>query len=141
MTEIVTTGCQCNPENYPYPHWCERHSVSKHPHWVFLCQTNAAYFDAYEAGRGPGQPQPEMKRFTAVGVATCQHRSPSIGNTKRCCGSCLVYQCSKHSTYCTLTTPSQWNLPLIVDGKPTVTRITRENSRACSLCIMNEENL
>jgi len=43
------TGCEnCNG-------FCARHKIHKNPPWVRLCQTKQAYFDAWEAGRGPGQ--------------------------------------------------------------------------------------
>ena len=42
------TGCE-NCTGY-----CTRHKMQKHPNWVRLCQTKQAYFDAWEAGRGPG---------------------------------------------------------------------------------------
>lgn len=45
------TQCQCE-----HPGWCVRHQCEKHAHWHHLCQTNQAYFDAWEAGLGPGQP-------------------------------------------------------------------------------------
>ena len=42
------TGCEnCNG-------YCARHKIFKHAHYVRLCQTKQAYFDAWEAGRGPG---------------------------------------------------------------------------------------
>lgn len=48
-TEVLTQ-CQCKE-----PGWCERHKCLKHAHWHHLCQTNQAYFDAWEEGKGPGQ--------------------------------------------------------------------------------------
>lgn len=44
------TGCTCE-----HPGWCERHQCHKHAHWHHLCKTNQAYFEAWEAGTGPGQ--------------------------------------------------------------------------------------
>lgn len=45
------TGCECKE-----PGWCVRHQCEKHAHWHHLCQTNEAYFEAWEDGLGPGQP-------------------------------------------------------------------------------------
>jgi hypothetical protein len=42
--------CECHGPGY-----CERHGVKKTAVWVELCQTNDAYWRAWEAGRGPGQ--------------------------------------------------------------------------------------
>jgi hypothetical protein len=36
--------------------------MDKNPHWVRLCQTNQAYFAAWEAGKGPGQLRSEADR-------------------------------------------------------------------------------
>lgn len=44
------TGCVCKE-----PGWCERHQCLKHARWHELCQTHQGYFDAWEAGAGPGQ--------------------------------------------------------------------------------------
>ena len=50
------TGCEnCNG-------YCARHKIHKNTHWVRLCQTKQAYFDAWEAGRGPGQERNEATR-------------------------------------------------------------------------------
>lgn len=49
------TGCVCKE-----PGWCERHQCQKHAHWHHLCQTNEDYFQAWEAGRGPGQGLPKV---------------------------------------------------------------------------------
>ena len=54
------TGCCC--KNVGLTIYCERHGVHKPPRWVHLCQTNQKYFDAWEAGRGPGQKQDPAKR-------------------------------------------------------------------------------
>lgn len=45
-----TTPCQCER-----PGWCERHGMNKSPHLHMLCRNNQRYFDAWEAGIGPGQ--------------------------------------------------------------------------------------
>lgn len=34
---------------------CTRHGINKPDHWITLCKTNEAYFDAWEKGTGPGQ--------------------------------------------------------------------------------------
>jgi len=46
------TLCEC-----PLAGYCERHKVAKGKHWHKLCQTNSDYRDAWDAGRGPGQPR------------------------------------------------------------------------------------
>ncbi len=38
--------------------WCERHHVRKTADWVKLCKTRPDFFEAWEAGRGPGQKTP-----------------------------------------------------------------------------------
>jgi hypothetical protein len=42
--------CQCTG-----PGWCERHGVKKSALMVQLCQRNPSYWEAWEAGHGPGQ--------------------------------------------------------------------------------------
>lgn len=49
---MIQTKCEC-----PVAGYCQRHQVRKNQHWHYLCQTRSDYFDAYEAGRGPGQKQ------------------------------------------------------------------------------------
>jgi len=50
--------CEC-----PIAGYCQRHKVRKPSGWHKLCQTKAAYFEAWEQGRGPGQEQkPDDKR-------------------------------------------------------------------------------
>jgi len=55
------TKCEC-----PLVGYCKRHKVSKPNGWHKLCQTNEAYFSAWEQGRGPGQsgrnPKHEARR-------------------------------------------------------------------------------
>lgn len=46
------TGCVCTEAG-----WCERHQCHKTSHWVHLCQTRPGYFQLWEEGQGPGQPQ------------------------------------------------------------------------------------
>lgn len=46
------TDCQCN---IPEGGHCERHDLHKSAHWVMLCQRRGDYWEAWEAGRGPGQ--------------------------------------------------------------------------------------
>ena len=48
------TDCQCHG-----PGFCERHKVQKGERWFQLCQTRDDYFQAWEAGTGPGQPKPQ----------------------------------------------------------------------------------
>jgi hypothetical protein len=45
------TGCEC-----PIAGFCHRHNIQKNEHWHRLCQTKPSYFQAWEQGRGPGQP-------------------------------------------------------------------------------------
>jgi hypothetical protein len=58
------TGCQC-----PLSGYCDRHKMTKNPHYHHLCQTNQKYFEMWEECRGPGQEhtdcggkQPENKK-------------------------------------------------------------------------------
>ena len=44
------TECEC-----PAAGLCQRHKVRKHARWHQLCQSNPAYFQAWENGHGPGQ--------------------------------------------------------------------------------------
>ena len=60
-----TTGCVCET-----PGFCKRHGVEKTAHLHKLCQTNKRYWNAWEAGRGPGQNgdgKPLRKRAKARG--------------------------------------------------------------------------
>ena len=41
---------------------CERHGIEKNQHWHMLCQTREDYFNAWEQGIGPGQPQTPRPR-------------------------------------------------------------------------------
>jgi hypothetical protein len=41
--------------------FCNRHGIRKNSNWLRLCQTKQAYFDAWEAGRGPGQERDPSK--------------------------------------------------------------------------------
>lgn len=50
------TGCVCKE-----PGWCVRHQCHKHARWHELCQTDEGYFEAWEAGRGPGQNLPVVR--------------------------------------------------------------------------------
>lgn len=47
MAECTCTG----------PGWCERHRIEKTALMFKLCQTKPKYFEAWEEGRGPGQPK------------------------------------------------------------------------------------
>jgi hypothetical protein len=42
------------------PGYCQKHNVNKTQRWFELCQTDAKYFAAWEAGRGPGQGLAEL---------------------------------------------------------------------------------
>lgn len=44
------TNCEC-----PLACYCQRHKITKGSGWHQLCQTKQNYFDAWEAGVGPGQ--------------------------------------------------------------------------------------
>ena len=58
---ITTVACGCKiPDASDGWVWCERHKVKKTAHWVRLCQTRPDYFQAWEDGRGPGQPHPKV---------------------------------------------------------------------------------
>lgn len=48
------TDCDCK---IPGGGHCPRHGIRKSAHWVALCQRRGDYWEAWEAGRGPGQPQ------------------------------------------------------------------------------------
>lgn len=49
------TGCECGEHAGDRAFFCERHKLKKYAPWLALCQTQQAYFDAWEEGRGPGQ--------------------------------------------------------------------------------------
>jgi hypothetical protein len=58
---ITHLACQCNISGTKDGWaWCERHQVKKTAHWVRLCQSRPDYFQAWEEGRGPGQPHPKV---------------------------------------------------------------------------------
>jgi hypothetical protein len=48
--EIAITPCVCKNAGY-----CERHQITKNPHFHRLCQTRQDYFNMYERCVGPGQ--------------------------------------------------------------------------------------
>lgn len=48
---MTVTPCTCTE-----PGWCERHKVHKTLRWFQLCQTDLHHFQAWEIGRGLGQP-------------------------------------------------------------------------------------
>jgi hypothetical protein len=57
------TACQCPPE----AGFCPHHRIFKSEHLKFLCRIRQAYYDAWEAGKGPGQnavrePRPEAEQ-------------------------------------------------------------------------------
>lgn len=60
-----TTGCECKQAGY-----CKRHHVEKPTSWFELCQTRQNYFQAWEAGRGPGQRGKPSSRTPGVGYHT-----------------------------------------------------------------------
>jgi len=53
----MNPDCQCELAGY-----CERHRVRKASRLVELCQQRGAYWDAWEADKGPGQGEPAMRR-------------------------------------------------------------------------------
>ena len=60
------TGCECGDHDGERSFFCNRHKLKKYAPWLKLCQTRQAYFDVWEAGRGPGQlvplpPQPPLE--------------------------------------------------------------------------------
>lgn len=52
MTSSLPSECEC-----PVAGYCKRHQINKLKHWHNLCQTHIDYFEAWEQGRGPGQPR------------------------------------------------------------------------------------
>lgn len=71
---MPSTECECTSAG-----WCQRHQCYKTAHWVRLCQKEPAYFQAWEAGRGPGQRSGERRsNMSTTGDAT-----PDIHNTKQ----------------------------------------------------------
>lgn len=89
------TDCQCNG-----PGWCERHQCRKNLHWYRLCQRKPAFFNAWEAGCGPGQlaGAPSAKRLERQ--AQCEFRGEVIREED--CISCgghvriKVFRCERH---------------------------------------------
>lgn len=59
------TGCVCKE-----PGWCDRHQCLKHARWHELCQTHQGYFDAWEAGVGPGQHSGDGK-YSETSIKKC----------------------------------------------------------------------
>jgi hypothetical protein len=51
------TLCECT---IPDGGYCERHAIHKTAHWVELCQTRQAYWQAWEEGWGPTQNIPAV---------------------------------------------------------------------------------
>lgn len=60
------TPCECTAAG-----WCERHHCTKNAAARQFCRTNQIVFDAFEAGRGPCEPSPEM-------VAAAQALAPGL---------------------------------------------------------------
>jgi hypothetical protein len=55
------TGCSCPDDGSTETRRCERHDCIKPAHFRKLCRTRPDYFQAWEEGRGPGQPIPEAE--------------------------------------------------------------------------------
>ena len=53
----MNPDCQCELAGY-----CERHKIRKPKRLVELCKQRGSYWDAWEAGNGPGQGEPAMQR-------------------------------------------------------------------------------
>ena len=94
---MTNTPCECVIPNGGY---CPRHSLDKPAHWVHLCQTKPKYFDAWEAGRGPGNPVPPRETKPDPHYLLCPRRGQVLATVSArkagCgCGSSRVdvYQC------------------------------------------------
>lgn len=63
------TNCECPASGY-----CQRHKVNKSTAWYRLCKLHESYYQAWEAGRGPGQDhvidERQIKRRVRVREAT-----------------------------------------------------------------------
>lgn len=52
----MSSECEC-----PLAGYCERHKLAKGGHWHKLCQERDDYREKWDAGRGPGQHNPELQ--------------------------------------------------------------------------------
>lgn len=61
---MSATPCECKEVGF-----CQRHQCHKTAHWINLCRTDPAYFQAWEEGRGPCLSQPAPNAGTVVDLA------------------------------------------------------------------------
>jgi len=74
----MSESCQCELAG-----WCERHKITKTPHFRHLCETNARYRKAWDEGRGPGQ---ETKELTQKQLETKARIEEARARTDRLIG-------------------------------------------------------
>jgi hypothetical protein len=99
---MIATPCECSG-----PGFCPRHHCEKTPHWHYLCQTRADYFQLWEEGRGPGQnlPGPASAAAPPAPRSPCNHRGAAV--REEVCPTCQghvrlkVFACTIH-TECTI---------------------------------------
>lgn len=68
------TPCECISAGF-----CQRHNIRKPEHWVKLCATKKAYFDAWENGRGPGRDKNRSSECPHLQGKTCEIASEIAG--------------------------------------------------------------
>ena len=69
--------CECKT-----PGWCERHQIDKTPPMHHLCKTSEEWFNKWESGTGPGQPDYDAEGGTPMDQAvppTSQFLCPAQG--------------------------------------------------------------
>jgi hypothetical protein len=64
----MITDCVCELAGF-----CARHQLKKNAHWHALCKSDAAYFRAWEQGKGPGQ---QVKTDAVLCNVTYNHWMP-----------------------------------------------------------------
>ncbi|MBX3435749.1 MAG: hypothetical protein KF847_20720 [Pirellulales bacterium] len=76
---LRVTGCECRS-----PGWCERHRCHKGRDYYEQCRRSQELFDAWEAGRGPGQLK--VEGTPVVLRPPCRHLGAELDAVE--CASC-----------------------------------------------------
>lgn len=92
------TPCECTFTGDGRTSWCARHQCAKTAHYHKLCQTQPAYFQLWEEGRGPGQNS--GRKANPAEHVPCLHRGAEIRREE--CGACAgrvlvkIFACPLH---------------------------------------------
>ena len=91
------TACECTFSGDGRTSWCPRHKCAKTAHWHRLCQTQPAYFELWEQGRGQGQ---GLRRVKPAEHMPCLHQGHELRRQE--CATCpgfvrvKIFACSLH---------------------------------------------